>query len=74
MISVPSFKQGRLLKGSRMELTKKDKTLIGIAGVLLVIVVIVYAMYYGGSGGDTTPPKPEDYSNPAPNQGVPNKR
>lgn len=56
-----------------MELSKKDKVLLGVAGVLLVVVVIVYALYYGG-GGETTPPKPEDYKNPAPNMGTPPKR
>lgn len=39
----------RVVKGRRMELTKKDKVLMGIAGGLLVIVVIVYALYFGGN-------------------------
>lgn len=31
-----------------MEMTKKTKILIGIAGGLLVVVVILYAVLYGG--------------------------
>lgn len=40
----------RVVKGLIMEMTKKTKIMIGIAGALLVVVVIVYAVYYGGDG------------------------
>ncbi|MGE3107372.1 MAG: hypothetical protein AB7G11_01930 [Phycisphaerales bacterium] len=56
-----------------MQLSKKDKALIGIAGVLLVVVVIVYALYYGGGGEQGDKPTAEGLAKPRANQVAPNR-
>lgn len=43
-----------------MQLTKKDKVMMGIAGGLLLIVIIVYAVILGG-GEKGDPINPEEY-------------
>jgi len=48
-----------------MQLKKKDKVLLGIAGVLFIIVVIVYALYYGGDA-KPDPINPADYTKAVP--------
>ena len=56
-----------------MEMTKKTKIMIGIAGALLVVVVIVYAVYYGGDGpGDK--PTAEGLVKPNATQATPQKK
>lgn len=53
-----------------MQLSKKDKVLMGVAGGLFIVVVIVYALYYGGEEkGD--PINPEDYSKATPTRAKP---
>jgi len=56
-----------------IELSKKDKILLGIAGGLLLIVVIVYAIStFGGQGDKVTPETVDAAKRP---MGVPdNKR
>lgn len=59
-----------VLKVTFMQLAKKDKILLCVAGGLLVIVVIVYALYYGGNK-KSDPIKAEEYSKGVPSQTTP---